>query len=68
MIHIRARRRSILLVGYRGRSPNEMVDEVVADWPRDYSKSCSFESTDCSRVRSTENGLGEETGMSRETL
>jgi hypothetical protein len=29
MVPIRARRRSILLVGYRGRPLNVMVDEVV---------------------------------------
>jgi hypothetical protein len=55
-------------VGYRGRPLNVMIDEVVANGPAAYSKSCSFESTDCLRVRSTEKEPGEETERSRETL
>lgn len=68
MIHMRARWRSILLAGYRGRPLNVMVDEVVANSLAAYSKSCSFESTDCLRVRSTENEPGEGTERSRKTL
>ena len=55
-------------MGYRGRPLNVMVDEVVANGPAAYSKSCSFKSTDCLRVRSTEKEPGEGTERSRETL
>jgi hypothetical protein len=68
MTHIRAQWRCILLVGYRGRPLNVIVDEVVAKRPAAYSRSCSFEDTDCLRVRSTEKEPGEGTGSSGEAL
>ena len=42
MIHIRARWRSIVLVGDRGWPPNVMLDELVAKSLAAYSESCSF--------------------------
>lgn len=55
-------------MGYQGRPLNMIIDEVVANEPTAYSKSCSFEGTDCLRVRSTKKEPGEGTERSRETL
>jgi hypothetical protein len=42
MILIRARWRSIVLVGDRGWPPNVMLDQVVAKGLAAHSESCSF--------------------------